>query len=111
MSEREAIGLAGCGSGDTIASPVGPDIMATLRGPGTVALKRRPGTTGAAIDEALTAIDKERASKAWAPWHGQGGDFFEEEAPSGITRPHRNAQPPGQGRQGSAIKARWYGVR
>ena len=58
MSEREAIGLAGCGSGDTIASPVGPDIMATLRGPGTVALKRRPGTTGAAIDEALTAIDK-----------------------------------------------------
>jgi hypothetical protein len=37
--------------------------------------------------------------KAWAPWHGQDGDFFEEETPSGITRLYHNVQPFGQGRR------------
>jgi hypothetical protein len=31
--------------------------------------------------------------KAWAPWHGQDGDFFEEKASSKITRLYHNVQP------------------
>jgi hypothetical protein len=30
--------------------------------------------------------------KAWAPWHGQDGDFFEEEASSKITRLYHAAR-------------------
>jgi hypothetical protein len=41
--------------------------------------------------------------KAWAPWHGQDGDFFEEKAPSKITGLYHNVQPFGQGRYGQPI--------
>ena len=42
--------------------------------------------------------------KAWAPWHGQDGDFFEEEASSKITRLYHNVQPFGQPRVGTASR-------
>jgi hypothetical protein len=71
--------------------------MATLRGPGTAdcsaeATARSGGGHYTGIDEALTAIDK-GLRRHWGPWHGQGGDFFEEKAPFGITRLYHNVQP------------------
>jgi hypothetical protein len=49
--------------------------------------------------------------KAWAPWHGQDGDFFEEKASSKITRLYHDVQPFGQGRHGQPINIRWHRVR
>jgi hypothetical protein len=49
--------------------------------------------------------------KAWAPWHGQDGDFFEEEASSKIARLYHNVQPFGQGRHGQPINIRWFWFR
>jgi hypothetical protein len=84
--------------------------MATLRSPGAAAPKRRPGTAGN-IRDALKAIDKGFGRACWAPWHGQDGDFFEEEASSKITRLYHNVQPFGQGRHGHLINIRWHKVR
>jgi hypothetical protein len=84
--------------------------MTTLRGPGAAALKRRSGTAGD-IRGALVVTNKGFRTKAWAPWHGQDGDFFEEEASSKIERLYHNAQPFGQGRHGQPIGIRWHRVR
>jgi hypothetical protein len=80
--------------------------MATLRGPGTAASTRRPGAAGA-INEAWAVINEGMGSVARPGY----GDFFEEEAPSGIKRLCHNVQPFGRGRHGQPINIRWHGVR
>jgi hypothetical protein len=50
----------------------------------------------------------EKNSHAWAPWHGQEGDFSEEEASAKIARLYHNVQPFGQGRHGQPINIRWF---
>jgi hypothetical protein len=51
--------------------------MGTLRGPGTAAAVEaavRQGPTAGNTREVLKAIDK-GLGRAWAPWHGQDGEF------------------------------------
>ena len=96
MSERRALALAGRRSGD-IGGPSRPRAVAATRRPGTAGGHRR-SLNGHQLN----------VLKAWAPWHGQDGDFSEEEASAKIARLYHNVQPFGQA--GSARSADYCSV-
>jgi hypothetical protein len=103
MSERGATVLAGRRSRGISAPPRRSRDNGYSSRPRSSSVEATVRDGGEHQRSFIKAIDK-GFGKAWSPWHGQDGDFFEEKTSSEVIRLYHNVQPFGQGRQGYRLR-------